>query len=92
MDIILIKHIFSVDTIFDMASVIFAEEMSQDLSRSRLRSLSLSLPNPHMFMYSEIRHRDNMFKTFWPDPLKTTCQKVRTSLIVIMFEEFFSLL
>ena len=38
MDIILIRHIFSVDTIFDMASVIFAEEMSQDLSR-----LSLSL-------------------------------------------------
>ena len=39
MDIILIRHIFSVDTIFDMASVIFAEEMSQDLFHSSPLSL-----------------------------------------------------
>ena len=40
MDIILIRHIFSVDTIFDMASVIFAEEMSQDLFHSSPLSLT----------------------------------------------------
>ena len=48
MDNILIRHIFSVDTIFDMASVIFAEEMSQDLSR-----LSLSSQSSHVYVFKD---------------------------------------
>ena len=51
MDITLIRHIFSVDTIFDMASVIFAEEMSQDLFHSS--PLSLFPKSSHVYVFRD---------------------------------------